>query len=157
VGKEEYVATFELLSRRLPEGCDKFHETHQLRLPVSWPRFELVTYRGEVTSVTAPAGLVRKLQVPHSSYLTNWRYTTLDLRKLTVGLLHEAHKLSSCVMIFVLPPEKFSRISSEVSKRMWNYKYTGISICRSTSHHDKKKPPYEQKRNGLLDSWIWNR
>jgi len=60
VGKEEYVSIFELLSRRSPEGTDEFHATPQLRLPVSWPRFELLTYTGEVTSVTASAGLVRK-------------------------------------------------------------------------------------------------
>ena len=51
-----------------------------------------------------------ELQVPASSYLTHWRYITLDLRKLTI--LHEAHKLSSCLMVFVLPPEKFSQTSS---------------------------------------------
>jgi len=54
------ISAIGLLSRRLPEGTDEFHETPQLRLPVSWPRFELVTYRGEVTSVNASAGLVRK-------------------------------------------------------------------------------------------------
>lgn len=79
-----------------------------------------------------------ELQVPHSSYLTHKRCTTLDLGKATI--LHEAHKLSSGWMVFVLPPEKFSQTSSEISKRMCNYTNTGIPICRTTT-----KPPYEQK------------
>jgi hypothetical protein len=101
VGKE-YVATFELLSRRLPKGNDESHETRQLRLPISWPGFELVIYRGKITCVTASVRLVRE-----SYKCRTGRYTTLDLPKLTV--LHEA---SICLVISVLPPEKFSQTSS---------------------------------------------
>jgi hypothetical protein len=110
VGKEEYVATFELLSRRLPKGNDESHETPQLGLPGSWPMFELDIYSGKITSVTGSASLDRE------SYRCRiGRYTTLDLPKLTV--LHEACKLSSCLMISLLHPAKF-RQYLQIPKQM---------------------------------------
>jgi hypothetical protein len=50
--------------------------------------------------------------------------------------------LSSCLMISLLHPAKF-RQYLQIPKQMWNCKYTGISICHSTSHHHKS--PYQQK------------
>jgi hypothetical protein len=140
VGKQEYVTIFQLLSRRLPKWNDESHETPQLRLPVSWSRIELVLYRGKITSVSASASLVRESYM----YRTG-RYTTLDLPKLTA--LRDACKLASCLMISVFSLQSSVR-HLQVSKRMGNYKYTGISICRSTSHHHKN--PYEQKGTDCL-------
>jgi len=59
-------------------------------------------------------------------------------------LVHEANKFSSFLMTFVLPPEKFRHHLKSpngceiISTREY-------PLFRSTLHHDKKKPPYEQK------------